>query len=248
MNEICQFPFSPELPPRILYTPIHRTQRHTHKQPHMWTNLFKIVCLNLLMWLHVLVPGLCSPCFCPPHCTGFLASGAGATAKHQKPRQSASLMTAMLCTPMNYRAIWLSNYLMAKRKRTLHSLQVATWLAVCCTWFLDGSLWVVLFNFFAGCSPWSWGEQKVDLRPVLFLTHHIHLHSNQHAHAQLHTHTYACTQELWTASGLLTSEFLPILLMLQSIFSWRHLTSGPQLSSLVKPLEFHYTSLPVSWA
>lgn len=34
-----------------------------------------------------------------------------------------------------------------------------------------------------------------------------------------------------------TSEHQPIWLMLQSIFTWRHLTSRPRLSALVKPLE-----------
>lgn len=57
--------------------------------------------------------------------------------------------------------------------------------------------------------------------------------------------THICSNKCADASRHITSKLQPILLMPQSIFSRRHLTSGPQPSALVKPLEFHYTSLPI---
>lgn len=49
-----------------------------------------------------------------------------------------------------------------------------------------------------------------------------------------HSKQQALTNACAEASGHITSELRPILLMLWSIFSWMHLTSGPQLSALVR--------------
>lgn len=89
-------------------------------------------------------------------------------------------------------------------------------------YFFQTGAWKLHSWTFVTGALWSYSSKPVDCRT----TKHINA---------------------WEEAGDITLELQPIPLMCQSIFSCKHLTSGPQLSALVKPLEIHYTCIPMSW-